>query len=418
MDICMKKRYLLGIYLLNLFYLSYGHLVNPLTLFTNNNVDIVPWYLALHYTQQEIPYEWLINYADQIYTAINKPNNIIPEIVADLLTKVATMENIGPVIINKHNTIVAGTELVAAGILLQKQVDCTIIDSNDVPLSFDFLKKQKLDTVVLDWLVLEFMRLSKNCYNFILWPKGRKHAPHIKNRLNSIGQVIYEKIFELQNYGHYLFVSQIAGKEPQLNTFLNIYFRSKFNPTNITLLVLQTHKSATEVREFKQKLRNEINYHAGIHGDDNNRQAVSTCRMILLKTTADFINYVQFIPPHFYNDLIKEFQTKNGLTLDSFENYCGINFNKLNSDKKIKYITSKQESRADPQCLNSSYSNEQKNAILYDPVKHFYYQQMKFEYPKTKQLILDDTIIAIPFDNHETILRTMFEILDRQENNV
>lgn len=336
----------------------------------------MPWYFALKYANMKVECSWLYDYSLEFLFSLERKEMITQSSVHELLKSLEDKDTYGPIVINQDGVVVEGIGILAAALLFDKQVEVQEVEQEAKPATFDLAQKNGLNVEILNWFVLEYMRLNPKCFNAVIWPKGRRHAPYIKKRYNTIGNVIFETPFELRNHGHYIFLQQIHGKDLRLNWFLNIYFRTRFKPAKLTLFVLETEHPSPYVRRFKQRIRREIRYDHAIHGDDSNIQAVQTCQMILHKATNDFINTITSLPEKMQHSLTTSYF--KGLPNTQGEDYCITNFHQIPKDKKINYITTRDLSKLGD-CKNDLYSKSEIDAFIYNPALYHYFRHAKFK---------------------------------------
>jgi len=161
--------------------------------------------------------------------------------------------------------------------------------------SYQELLENNVKREELDAMAFEYCIRNLNTHIAIVWPQGIRFTDTIREGLQEIGTIIYEKQFVLRKKGPFLFMNHIRDKIENAKKLLSKYFPPTFGKHYpIRVFLIETQRPLAEIKEIKDRVRSGIGLdHVGLHINDTHAETIETARIVYVKNSIDFLNTVK-----------------------------------------------------------------------------------------------------------------------------
>jgi len=372
---------------------------NPKELLNSYNMAVTAYHLHAKHHQMEIKSNWSFDLLTSVLNALHKNSHSVHlssdkldstvEQLYEACQKAQTQDILGPVIINQDNCILSGHEHVAAALLYNKKVECTVqTDHVALTPTYKHLQAGEMDSDEIDALAFEHIKLNPNCYIAIIWPKGIHKLDWIVDYIaQHLGPIVHVRPFNLKNYGQYILLHHIDHKGAIANQIVHDYFKKKFDVVQLCAIIFETPKHFKEIKRVKGQIRAEIGGGwTSIHTEDSNRQSINTACMVLLENSVHHMNHMPIAELPKFSRLFKLYQQSvvhgeqccvdNGAVLGAYAIREPGDWDFIQYKSAVKPKTN--EVGGHNWFYNGRYTNLTADDIIFNPRYHFYYKGLKF----------------------------------------
>ena len=117
-------------------------------------------------------------------------------------------------------TISNGSHRLATSIFLNiNEVEVELTNEKRHVYDYNFFKKRGLNKDIMDFVIYEYLNLTKDNFMAIVWPSANKKI----NYINLFDEIIYEKKIKLNPLGAQNFVAQVYREHDWVGDFKNGY---------------------------------------------------------------------------------------------------------------------------------------------------------------------------------------------------
>ena len=295
--------------------------------------------------------------------------------------------------LSENGSIANGAHRVASAILLDKEVNCINIGTDNHPYDYNFFYNRNISSRILDVVVTKFIEYASNVHIAFLWPIENKSSVDIES---IIPNIVYKKKIQLNPNGAHNLLSQIYYGEEWLGNVENDFKGSQgklvecFKTFNSFEVIAFQADSLDEVLKIKDKIREVFNVGKhSVHITDTKDEAIRTAQVVFNDNSIHFLNYAKqnkYISTHKKIDIFKNFIENNniisndtvldsGMILSAYGLRESSDIDYLTVDNsKIKYYDENFEYHDE----ELKYHDEEKVEMILNPKYHFYFNDIKF----------------------------------------
>ena len=289
-------------------------------------------------------------------------------------------------------TISNGSHRLATSIFLNiHEVEVELTNVKRHVYDYNFFIKRGLNIDIMDFVIYEYLNLTKDNFMAIVWPSANKKI----NYINLFSDIIYEKRIKLNPLGAQNFVAQVYKEHDWVGDFKNGYggaiskVRETFKNYSYLHLIFFKEQNFKNVINLKENLRQLFGIQkSSVHITDNDKETLEIGKIVLNDNSINFIK--QGIPhkfPILFENLklFRELLINNRADINSIvisgDTVLGIyGFKPCNF---VNFISNQEIELNHKQIINESnyFSHYEENIeeLLYNPKNYFYFYGFKFQ---------------------------------------
>ena len=295
--------------------------------------------------------------------------------------------------LSKNGSIANGSHRVASAIILDKYVDCVMLDIIEHIYDYKFFYKRNISSDILDSVVIKFVEYANNVHIACIWPTAVGNDDKIEKLIPNI---IYKKKIKLSPNGAFNFLSKIYYDEEWIGDIKNNFkgvdgkLVECFKSFDAFEVIAFQSNSLNEVLKIKDKIRKIFNVgNHSVHITDTKEEAVSLARIIFNKNSIHFLNYAKpnkYISTYQKINKLNKFIKINKLDKNNFllDSSIILSAYGLREAKDSDYFYSDSDKiKVELYNINShndelKYHEENKNNMIHNQKFYFYFNDLKF----------------------------------------
>ena len=289
-------------------------------------------------------------------------------------------------------TISNGSHRLATSIFLNiNEVEVELTNEKRHVYDYNFFIKRGLNKDIMDFVIYEYLYLTKDNFMAIVWPSANKKI----NYINLFDEIIYEKRIKLNPLGAQNFVAQVYKEHDWVGDFKNGYggaiskVRETFKNYSYLHLIFFKEQNFKNVTNLKENLRQLFGIQkSSVHITDNDKETLEIGKIVLNDNSINFIKrgIPHKFPVLFENlKLFRELIIINKVDINSIvisgDTVLGIygfkscNFVNFISNQEIELNHKKIKNESN----YFSHYEESIEELIYNPKNYFYFYGFKFQ---------------------------------------
>ena len=289
-------------------------------------------------------------------------------------------------------TISNGSHRLATSIFLNiNEVEVELTNEKRHVYDYNFFIKRGLNKDIMDFVIYEYLNLTKDNFMAIVWPSANKKI----NYINLFDEIIYEKRIKLNPLGAQNFVAQVYKEHDWVGDFKNGYggaiskVRETFKNYSYLHLIFFKEQNFKNVTNLKENLRQLFGIQkSSVHITDNDKETLEIGKIVLNDNSINFIKrgIPHKFPVLFENlKLFRELIIINKVDINSIvisgDTVLGIygfkscNFVNFISNQEIELNHKKIKNESN----YFSHYEESIEELIYNPKNYFYFYGFKFQ---------------------------------------
>ena len=385
--------------------------IKPTTLLTPYRFDIIAKYIYAKHREKNVDSNWAYNLYKNHIQAINNfyesspykkgINDFIKSFheTLDSIKQKGFDKNYQAIPIDKNFNPRDGAHRSAACILHKSQSICKKYNyeiRTDL-YSSEYLKKRGLEEKYSDAMAIEYCMLKENTYIATVMPAAIGKNKEVEEIFSQYGTIVYRRDVFLNWNGAVNFIKQIYKEDSWIGNFNNQFAGAQYKARccfpqndktkNYLRVFLFECSDLEKVKACKQKIRDlfGIQNHS-VHINDTHEQTIEMAQTLLVQNSIHFLNHAkskkfETFLKYFqqYKNWIKEKKInpkdlciESGAVLSAYGvrdssdiDFLHHNLTPLPKNKKFE-------------SHNKHHSKHDIDDIIYNPEKHFWYEDVKF----------------------------------------
>ncbi|WP_430786416.1 hypothetical protein VBD025_13760 [Virgibacillus flavescens] len=304
------------------------------------------------------------------------------------------IDDVSIIPINKDYVPIDGAHRLAAALLYNKKVKVTRLDNSLVNYNYEFFKRKGLLIKWSDAMAYEYCKLNKNTFVILLSPFAIKEIDLVKESLNKLGSIYYEKYIDLENNGPINLASQLN----KLKNKLNIECPLNIIEGTFCVLLFEAKHCENISRIYGELIKIYEDEKNSFYINDNHAVTVQLAQLFLNENSLHYLNNAIPGMSEKLKSTIKHFKTYLNAEKNDAECFCVISdavldvygireFNELSfiqSHSNIKNFKVEDIKKYTEKNLILKIPIDD---IIFNPENHFYYDGIKFCSLKTLKKI-------------------------------
>ena len=316
-----------------------------------------------------------------------------------------------PIEVGKNNVLSNGIHRLALSQYYNIEPITKLVEINGCETyNYDFFKNRNnywrrdnenysdLDQVYLDTMALEYVRLNKNMFPIVLYPKSqnylnKENREKLDKTIEKYGYIYYKKKVKLSEKGMINLIKEMYRGEEWLGGNYPIDYHTKEKVNNVydsnpIELIIVNISDINLLKELKEKCREIFPLEKNsLHVPDTYKDSFRICSSLLNENSISYLNKV-YSSLYFKSDRIMQLNNYFSKLRKDNVDYCItssiiLEMYGLREAKDIDYLHCKDKNINLPlfgvhKGKWLDYYHVSKDEIIYNPEYHFYFNGFKF----------------------------------------
>jgi hypothetical protein len=204
-------------------------------------------------------------------------------------------KNFGPIPVGNHG-ITNGSHRIAIGSVLNLEVEITQTKDPDHNYDFNFMKQIGLESIFIDSMVIEYLKIKNNARAFCLMGLKQGTAQKIIEELTQSRNVIYYKTLTLSVIGQRRLMKVLYGENPwwEKDLIETLSFERFNNDLNQFTCIFIESTGLENDAQLKNLIRSKYfvgKLHKKIHSTDTEAELKLLSEVVLNSNSIHFLNH-------------------------------------------------------------------------------------------------------------------------------